>query len=1300
VPPTAGPEQDDASGTTSSSASPAGPELGDASSAAFRLGPQARIDALHVEGDVAGRDIVKITEELTYDVSDLSANPYQGLASYTYENRAFFAGRERQIADTIARLTAPGDERALIFITGASGSGKSSFVQAGVIAALEAWYADNRRTTQWTVVRPGRHPLAALGRALASLGVPEPSDADWPSLLRSSPQALSTLLGAQTPATQINLLVLDQFEELFTQAEPTEREVVCGLLSALDSFATLHSHVLVTLRSDYLSAVFNTPALFAVVKQSSIELRAMAADELARAIRQPLLEQARRDHKDKRVDPALVKRLVDDAGDDPTLLPLVQVTLTAMWDEPPHRLKLERYASLTDALQRQADRAYDLDRQGKPRSEPERRMVLNIFLDLVDVSLDDDPQRDVRRTVPKRDLVGDEVERARLIDELVDARLLATTVEQRGDATVDLVDIIHESLLRNWSRLHEAIMSAREMLQSRERLRLAVHDWLDHDRSDDYLLVGVRLAEAQQLAAAHDILARDANTRALLQVSTERQEQERQHELEQARALAEVQRARADDSLRAAHRLRIWLSVAVLLAVLAVIGAGGAMLGFRRADDQANANRSRELAAEAQAQVESDGDLGILLAQAAMGVWDTTEAEAALRQVLVRSPARTVIRPANTGVTAAHFSPSGDSVLTGGRDGSVRPWDAGSGTLLGELSKQSSPITAAAFRPGGGQVAAVTADGVARVWDLSSGALLAELAAPGGTLLAYSPNARWLAVGAANGSVHIVDDLTLLAGPDLGGHGGAVLAVNFSADSKRLVTASADQTARVWELDSVQPPLELRGHSAFVADAAFDATGDRVVTASADGSARIWNAHSGATELELRGHDGAVRSAMFSPDGTRVLTAGADGTTRLWDAVQGDRHSTVLVGHTQPVQRASFGPGGRQIVTASADGTARVWDGHTGQLVADLRGHTREVTSAEFSPDGQQVLTASVDGTARVWQVDSGKEWLGLVGHMGKVYAAAFAPDGRAVASGGADNTVRIWPLVGQDDVVTRTVAGAVGSLEYSPDGRKLIVGFIGGTAAIVDSSGQGTTPELRLAGHSGFLYTASFSPDATRALTTGSDKVARIWSALDGRLIGELVGHSGDVTGAAFSPDGRRVATASFDGTVRIWDSATLQMLHELRGHVGEVYRVRFMPDGLRVVSAGEDASLRVWDVESGRELTRRTAHVRAIYALAISADGRTALSAGVDREVLVWDTSDWHIIGQLTGATQDVLSVGFSADGQRALVSSADGSVRLYRRELFAPIREVLELASTRVVRQPPTLLPEERIKYLHEG
>ena len=153
------------------------PRSGD--STGLSVGPNSHVEKIEVHGPVVGRDLINITENLTYDVNDIAGNPYLGLASYTYATREYYGGRDEQIREAVARLTPPGAQVVLVFITGASGSGKSSFAQAGLLPALESIYEAQNRHVQWSVLRPGRHPLAAIGQSLATLGVPEPPNADW-----------------------------------------------------------------------------------------------------------------------------------------------------------------------------------------------------------------------------------------------------------------------------------------------------------------------------------------------------------------------------------------------------------------------------------------------------------------------------------------------------------------------------------------------------------------------------------------------------------------------------------------------------------------------------------------------------------------------------------------------------------------------------------------------------------------------------------------------------------------------------------------------------------------------------------------------------------------------------------------------------------------------------------------------------------------------------------------------------------------------------------------------------------------
>ena len=207
--------------------------------------------------------------------------------------------------------------------------------------------------------------------------------------------------------------------------------------------------------------------------------------------------------------------------------------------------------------------------------------------------------------------------------------------------------------------------------------------------------------------------------------------------------------------------------------------------------------------------------------------------------------------------------------------------------------------------------------------------------------------------------------------------------------------------------------------------AAFSPDGARVVTASLDYTARLWDVATGASLAVLQGHTRGVSSAAFSPDGARVVTACSDNTARLWDVATG-ASLAVLQGHTQTVTSAAFSPDGARVVTASWDNTARLWDVATGTSLAVLQGHTQTVASAAFSPDGARVVTASWDNTARLWDVTTGASLAVLQGHTQRVNSAAFSPDRTRVLTASSDTTARLWdrwPLLTVDTVAYAQIA-------------------------------------------------------------------------------------------------------------------------------------------------------------------------------------------------------------------------------------------------------------------------------------
>jgi tetratricopeptide (TPR) repeat protein len=270
------------------------------------------------------------------------------------------------------------------------------------------------------------------------------------------------------------------------------------------------------------------------------------------------------------------------------------------------------------------------------------------------------------------------------------------------------------------------------------------------------------------------------------------------------------------------------------------------------------------------------------------------------------------------------------------------------------------------------------------------------------------------------------------------------MTASFSPDATRVLTASADRTARIWDSESGKELVTLRGHEDGVRTATFSPDARRVLTASSDKTARIWDSESGKELVAFRAHEGALTAASFSPDGKRILTASWDKTARIWDSESG-KELVAFRGHNDAVSTATFSPDARRVLTASADGTARIWDSESGKELVAFRGHNREVRTGSFSPDGKRVLTASDDNTACIWDSESGKELVALRGHEDRVWTADFSPDARRVLTASNDKTARIWDSESGKELVTLRGPEAVVA-SFSPDARRVVTAFQDGT--------------------------------------------------------------------------------------------------------------------------------------------------------------------------------------------------------------------------------------------------------------
>jgi WD40 repeat protein len=525
---------------------------------------------------------------------------------------------------------------------------------------------------------------------------------------------------------------------------------------------------------------------------------------------------------------------------------------------------------------------------------------------------------------------------------------------------------------------------------------------------------------------------------------------------------------------------------------------------------------------------------------------------------------------------------------------------------------------------------------------------------------AFSPDGAQVVTASQDNTARLWGAKTGASLAVLQGHTGSVTSAAFGHDGAWVVTASQDNTARLWDAAMGASLAVLRGHMASVTSAAFSPDGARVVTASQDNTARVWDAATGASLAVLQGHTGSVHAGAFSPDGTQVVTASHDRTARLWDTATGVELA-VLEGHRGPVRSAAFSPDVARIVTVSDDNTARLWDAATGAPLATLGGHAGAVTSAAFSPNGARVVTASVDNTTRLWDAATAASLALLLGHANGITNAAFSPDGARIVTASEDNIARLWDVAtGASLAVLQGHTGSVYSAAFSLDGARVATASHDNTARLWDAATGVSLVVLQ--GHTDSVYRAAFSPDGERVVTASNDNTGRLWDAKTGASLAVLQGHTGSVLSAAFSPDGARVVTASDDETARLWDAVTGAPITLLRGHTNSVGSAAFSPDGARVVTASDDETARLWDVATGASLAVLQGHTGSLYSAAFSLDGARVVTASDDSTARLWDGVTGASLAVLQGHTDWVRSALFSPDGARVVTASDDNTARLW--------------------------------------
>ncbi|MGE3931229.1 MAG: hypothetical protein AB7G05_13790 [Hyphomonadaceae bacterium] len=339
-------------------------------------------------------------------------------------------------------------------------------------------------------------------------------------------------------------------------------------------------------------------------------------------------------------------------------------------------------------------------------------------------------------------------------------------------------------------------------------------------------------------------------------------------------------------------------------------------------------------------------------------------------------------------ITALAFDASGRSILTADRNGLVQLWDdfIFGWSRVAVFRSHDGAVRSVAFRADGRTVEIRSSTGILRLWEAARTHTVLEvsetdrnrlLAWRAETLVRSTPDDRILVERRGASEVF-----------GRGEEGSSVENLTLSADGSLLASGAIDGVIRIRRLTGDLVAV-LRGHTGSVADLSFSDNGTRIVSASADRTARVWDLESNELVSEIRGHAGPVTghvgvlTAAFSPDAGRVATGGYDCTARVSDAGSGrvlaimrplDQAPNALTALTCQINDVAFSPDGGSIVSASNDRTARVWDAATGGERLILRGHDDSVLAARFSGDGTRIATASGDGAIRIWASESGRE--------------------------------------------------------------------------------------------------------------------------------------------------------------------------------------------------------------------------------------------------------------------------------------------------------------------------------------
>jgi WD40 repeat protein len=1170
-------------------------------------------------------------------------SPYQGLKRFNFKDRERFFGRDK----LIARLFEAVNRSNLSLVLGASGSGKSSVVRAGLIPELKK--SLESQTFYDFIFTPNQDPFDSLYRCLLS----EEKDysfnkAEAEIALEAKTDSLARVISTLRQDGERWLIFVDQFEELFTICDNLDKRqnFISGLVQVAKS-GNNSIKIILAMRSDFLEQLSFYPDLGNIANQNNIHLvTEMYPDELRQAIEQPAAKHGVMFEK------GLVEQIIQEVEGQKGYLPLLQYTLNLLWESEcqsfgadgrpnieDRTLNKKNYAALEGirgALQKRIGEIYS------NLNQDQQTATKQIFLKLVNIVDNNSVRKAVSRRAYRDEFVGESVEK--ILNKFIEEKLLVSNVSSgeyssiKGLPVIEskplkqsaTVEIAHEILLSSWNELKCWLEEEKEAIILKNWLAGETRRW-QKIRSKDELKAQDELLKGSRLAQVVDFRQKDT----FKNIGGLRPEES---EFIDA-SLAEGDRLLHVEEARRKKLLIAISSISVVFAGLTLLAG----MQWQQAERQRSILQLSEQAQEASNLLSVNPVEGVVKAIALNGesrdrfgdrfAQILPQVRSSLRDAINVPIERNVLRGHQGPVWSAAFSPDGQIIASAADDGTVRLWDK-QGNPIGQPFKgHQSLVHSVAFSPDGQYIASGGGDNTIstiRLWD-KQGNIVQRFKSHQGRVLsvAFSPDGQYIASGGDDHRVKLWDLKGNQIGQPFDGHQGKIWFVTFSPDGQYIASGSDDNTIRLWDKQGNLIAQPFVGHQDHVFSVAFSPDGKTIASGSADNTIRLWDQKGNAIGKSFIGHEDFVRSVIFSPDGKYILSGSDDKTIRLWD-LKGNQIGQPLIGHEYYLYSVAFSPDGATIVSSSEDSTVRLWK--KADFLGDrtLVGHQDKVLAVAISPDGQQIISGGNDKTIRLWDLKGNQIGQPFIGHDKVVTSVAFSPDGQQIISGGNDKTIRLWDLKGnQIGDSFKGHSSAVTSVAFSPDGEYIVSGSRDRTLRLWDK--QGKAIALPFIGHETAVFSVAFSPDGQQIISGGNDKTIRLWD-LEGNQIGQSWdGHPDIVNSVAFSPDGEYIVSGSRDRTLRLWDIQGKAIGQPFIGHGSAVTSVAFSPDGEYIVSGSRDRTLRLWDKQGkaiGQPLQR---HETPISSVAISPDGQKIVSGSWDTTIRLWQGGNFSTWLQL---------------------------------------------------------------------